>query len=299
MAQHLLGAFDYALDLRDGTLGAASETQTMSEAFRARYGPWALVAGGSLGMGAAYSRQLAQKGLNVFLVAEVAEPLQSLARSLAAEYGVETRAAVVDLAAPDMLDQLDAASRDIEIGLLVYNAAHSVVGRFLDVSLDDKLRMLAVNCRGPLSLCHHHGARMAARGRGGIILMASLSGFQGHAMVGTYAATKAFDLVLGEALWAELREHGVDTLAFCPGATRTPGFLGSNPRPTRGLAPPLMDAEETVAEALAALGRGPTRIAGRANRVAAFVMHRLLPRRVLVELMSRATSAMYDRRSSG
>jgi len=269
----------------------------MDESFRARYGPWALVAGGSMGMGAAYARQLAQRGFNLVLVAEAAEPLETLARSLAAEYRVETRPLVVDLGAAAMLEAVEGATRDLEIGLLVYNAAHSVVGRFLDVSLDDKLQMLNVNCRGPLILCHHYGTRMAARRRGAIIVVASLSGFQGHAMVGTYAATKAFDLVLGEALWAELREHGIDVLAFCPGATRTPAFLATQPRPTGAVSPPLMDPEETVAEALAALGRQPTRIAGRSNRLAAFVLHRLLPRRALIELMSRTTSAMYDRRS--
>jgi len=266
------------------------------DAFRARYGPWALVAGGSMGMGAAYSRQLATRGLNVVLVAEAAEPLETLARSLAAEHSVQTRPVLADLSAPDVLAVLDAATRDLEIGLLVYNAAHSVVGRFLDVALEDKLRMVEVNCRGPLLLCHHFGTRMVARGRGGIIVVASLSGFQGHAMVGTYAATKAFDLVLGEALWEELRGHGVDALAFCPGATRTPAFLATNPQPTGGLSPPLMDPDETVAEALAALGHGPTHIAGRTNRLAAFVLHRLLPRRSLVELMSRTTRAMYERR---
>jgi len=268
----------------------------MPEAFRARYGPWAMVAGGSTGMGAAYSRQLAQNGLNVVLVAEAPEPLETLAHSLTTECGVQTRAVLADLSAPDVLETLDSATRDLEIGLVVYNAAHSVVGRFLDVALEDKLRMVEVNCRGPLLLCHHYGTRMVARRRGGIIVVSSLSGFQGHAMVGTYAATKAFDLVLGEALWEELRRHGVDVLAFCPGATRTPAFLASNPRPTRGLSPPLMEPDETVAEALAALGHGPTHIAGRMNRLAAFVLHRLLPRRTLIELMSLTTRAMYDRR---
>jgi len=267
------------------------------DTFRARYGPWALVAGGSMGMGAAYSRQLAQRGLNVVLVAEAAEPLETLARSLAHECGVETRALLADLSNYDVLSQLAAATRDLDIGLMVYNAAHSIVGRFLDVPLAEKLRMLDVNCRGPLQLCHHYGTRMVARGRGGIIVVSSLSGFQGHAMVGTYAATKAFDLVLAEALWEELREHGVDVLAFCPGATRTPAFLATNPRPTGVVSAPLMDPEATVAEALAALGRRPTHIAGRANRLAAFVLHRLLPRRALIGLMSRTTRAMYDRRA--
>src|SRR5438045_8241395 len=110
----------------------------MNESFRARYGPWALVAGGSLGMGAAYSRQLARVGLNVVLIAETPEPLETLARSLAADHGVQTRAVLADLGTPAMLETLDAATRDLEIGLVVYNAAHSVVGRFLDVSLADK-----------------------------------------------------------------------------------------------------------------------------------------------------------------
>ena len=266
------------------------------DSFRRRYGPWAVVAGGSMGMGAEYSRQLAQKGLNVVLVAEAREPLESLAAELARAHAVETRAALVDLAAADALAQVEAATRDLEVGLLVYNAAHSVVGRFLDVPLAEKVRMLDVNCRGPLLLSHHFGGLMAARRRGGIIVVSSMSGFQGHAMVGTYSATKAFDLALGEALWSELGESGVDVLAFCPGATTTPAYLATQPKPSGVLSAPLMEPAAVVAEALAALGHGPTRIAGATNRLAAFFLHRLLPRRRLVELMSRTTKAMYERR---
>jgi hypothetical protein len=246
-----------------------------------------------MGMGAAYARQLARKGLNVVLVADAAHPPHELARTLAVEHGVETRAVVVDLAAPDALQHIDSIAGDLDVGLLVYNAAHSVVGRFLDVTLADKLRMLDVNCRGPLLLSHHFGARMAARGRGGIILMSSLAAFQGQAMVATYAATKAFALVLGEGLWDELKDHGIDVLAFCPGATRTPNFVATNPRPTGLVSAPVMEPDATVAEALAALGRGPSAIAGRTNRLAAFVLHRLLPRRMLVGFMSRTMRAMY------
>jgi short-subunit dehydrogenase len=263
--------------------------------FLARYGPWSVVAGGSLGMGAEYSRQLARKGMHVVLVAEADEPLRSLAARLAADHGVETRAVLADLASAEGLAQVEAATADLDVGLLVYNAAHSVVGRFLEVDRAEKLRMLDVNCRGPLVLCDHFARRLAARRRGGIILVSSLSGFQGQAMVGTYAATKAFDLVLAESLWDELASEGVDVLAFCPGATRTPSFLATRPQPTGLLSAPLMDPAEAVVEALAALGRGPTAIAGRANRISAFVLHRLLPRRTLVRLMSRVTRAMYGR----
>lgn len=263
-------------------------------AFAARYGPWALVAGASLGIGAEFSRQLAARGVNVFMVAESADPLESLARSLAADHGVQTVSRVVDLASAGALAELADATRELEIGLLVYNAAASTVGRFLDVPLEKKLAMIDVNCRGPLVLSDHFGRLMAERKRGGIILMASLAGFQGQAMVGTYAATKAFDLVLGEVLWEELGDHGVDVLAVCPGSTRTPGFLASRPREGAAGARNLADPALVVAEALDALGKGPTRIAGRSNRLVAFVLHRLLSRRAQVRLMSRATRSMYE-----
>jgi uncharacterized protein len=271
-------------------------TSRMRRDFAARYGPWAVVAGGSVGMGAAYSRQLAARGLNVVIVADATHPPDALARELAHAHRVATRPLIVDLAAPDAVGRIAAATADLDVGLVVYNAAHSVVGPFLEVRLEDKLRMLDVNCRGPLVLVHEFAPRLAARGRGGIILVSSLSGFQGQAMVGTYAATKAFDLVLGESLWDELGAHGVDVLACCPGATRTPAFVATNPRSTGPVSPPLMEPEDVVAEALAALGAGPTAIAGRTNRLAALVLHHLLPRRVLVRFMSRTTRAMYERR---
>src|SRR2546423_4785708 len=158
--------------------------------FLVRYGPWALVAGGSLGMGAEYSRQLARRGLNVVLVAEAPEPLQPLAAALAREHGVETRAIVLDLAAADPLAALDPETRDLEIGLVVYNAAHSIVGRFLDVALADKLKMIEVNCRGPVLLAHHFATRMAKRRRGGILIRSLPPGVRAHVKVGTQDATK-------------------------------------------------------------------------------------------------------------
>lgn len=237
--------------------------------------------------------------MNLVLVADAAHPAAELARTLAAEHRMATRPVTADLAAPDVLVPIAAATRDLDVGLLVYNAAHSVVGRFLDLPLDDKLRTVDVNCRGQLLLTHHFAARMAQRGSGGIILMSSLAAFQGQAMVALYAATKAFALVLGEGLWDELRDHGVDVVAFCPGATRTPNFVATRPRPTGLVSAPVMEPDATVAEALAALGAGPTAIAGRTNRVAAFLLHRLLSRRRLVRFMSRTMRAMYDPSGGG
>jgi short-subunit dehydrogenase len=131
---------------------------------------------------------------------------------------------------------------------------------------------------------------MAARGRGGVILMSSLAGSQGTAYVATYAATKAFNLVLGEGLWDELREHGVDVLACRAGATRTPAFEGSKPKPGPA---PIMDARPVAIEALDALGKRPSMVPGVMNAAAAFFMQRIMPRKAAVATMGSATRKMY------
>lgn len=262
----------------------------MSDDFKARYGPWALVAGASAGIGAEFAVQLGKKGLNLVLVARRAGVLAELAADIRAASGVEVRTASIDLASPTLLDEVREATRDLAIGLLVYNAALSLIGPFFEQSLQDKLRVLDVNCRGPLILADELGRAMAARGRGGILLMSSLAGAHGTPLVSTYAATKAFNLVLAEGLWDELRGAGIDVLACRAGATRTPAYEASKPAKETA---PVMESGPVVAEALAALGGGPSMVPGAMNKVAAFFLGRFLPRRTAVTVMGNATRKMY------
>jgi short-subunit dehydrogenase len=265
--------------------------------FAEKYGPWALVAGASEGLGAAFATELAGRGLSLLLVARRAEPLESLARSLREAHRVEVKTAAIDLGDEDVLAQIRAASAGLEVGLLVYNAAYSEIGAFLDQSVESKLKTLAVNCRAPLLLADELGRAMVARGRGGILLMSSLAGYQGSALVSVYAATKAFNTVLGEGLWDELRRHGVSVVPFIAGATTTPNFLRSEPRLHQAgiFRAPVMSPEAVAREGLDSLGRGPYAVAGRANRVAHFLMERFLGRRSRIEIIGRATRQMYSR----
>jgi len=270
---------------------------TETAEFASKYGPWALVAGASEGLGAAFATELAARGLHLVLVARRQAALDELAAALHARFHVEVRTAAIDLADADVLAQIRAATHGLEVGLLVYNAAYSEIGRFLDLSLAAKLRTLDVNCRTPLLLADDLGRAMVRRGRGGIILMSSLAGYQGSAMVALYAATKAFNTVLGEGLWDEFRNHGVDVVPFVAGATTTPNYLRSEPNDAGAWNPPRMSPESVAREALAALGKGPRAVAGRANRVALFVMERLLARKKRVEIMGRATRKMYAQKT--
>lgn len=261
------------------------------DAFVTRYGPWALVAGAAVGLGAEYARQLAARGLSVLLVDRDAGPLDETARAIRAASAVEVRTLVLDLARPDLAEAALRETAELEIGLVVYNAAIGTVSPFLELSRANIQAMLDVNCRGPMLLAHALTPAMVTRGRGGVIVMSSMAGNLGSAHLTVYAASKAFDLVFAEALWAELRGHGVDVLAVQPGATRTPGWQSSQPPELRGPGPHVMEPEEVVREALDTLGVEPGIVAGEMNRQSVQLLASL-PRRQAIELVSDITSKL-------
>jgi short-subunit dehydrogenase len=260
--------------------------------FVERYGPWAVVAGASEGIGASFSTKLAARGMNVVLVGRRAALLEELATELRQKHRVEVKVQSLDLGSPDAVAGLRAATGDLDIGLLVYNAAYSPIGAFLESDIEEHLKAVDVNVNGPLRLTHYFGRRFVERGKGGIILMSSMSGLQGTAMVANYAATKAYDMVLAQGLWYELRRHGVDVLACIAGATLTPNYKSATPRiPTSGLAQP-MKPEDVTEQALRDLGQRPCGFSGWRNRFGAVLLGKLLPRRAAIEMVSKETESL-------
>lgn len=251
--------------------------------FQQKYGPWAVVAGASEGLGAAFAQALAARGLNLLLLARRAELLEAVAAPLRAK--VEVRTAAIDLARPDLATALEDLTTDLDIGLALYNAAFAPVGELQAHPLDDLLRVIDVNIRAPLIFARTLAPKLTARHRGGLILMSSLAGYQGAPRIATYAASKAFNIVLGEGLWHELKPHGVDVLVSTAGAIRTPGYAAA----AQGDAPGTLDAAAVANTTLDALGNGPVVIPGTTNRVARFVLGRLLPRRTAIAIFARST----------
>lgn len=259
--------------------------------FRERYGRWAVVAGAAVGLGAEYARQLAERGLDLVLVDRDEAPLHATADAVRAAQRVEVRPLVLDLVRQDAHEAVPAAAAGLEVGLLVYNAALGTVAPFLEMDAPHLQRMLDVNVRAPLLLARALLPAMVERGRGGVVLMSSLSGSVGSAQLAAYAATKAFALVLADALWAEMRPHGVDVLAVQPGSTRTPGWTSSQPAGGGVPGLPVMEPAEVVREALDALGVEPHVVPGEMNRQGAAALASL-PRRQAIELMSAVTSTL-------
>jgi short-subunit dehydrogenase len=264
-------------------------------AFSEKYGPWALVTGAAMGLGAEFARQLAGQGLNLALVDIQADLLTKLSMSLSKEFNVGVRPIVLDLGLPDFLQPLKAATYDMQVGLLVNNAGISAIGHFLDVPLEKHLSILTVNARAPLMLAHHFGGMMRDRKRGGIIFVSSMSALSGTSYVSEYSATKAHDLALGEALWQELRPSNVDVLTTIVGATDTPGWRAENPNPDAKTWPPVMSAADTVRETLAALGRTPSFVPGAQNRLAAFLTTRLMSRKSAVGTVGKEMDKRYTK----
>ena len=245
------------------------------------YGRWAVIAGASEGLGAAFADALASNGHDLVLIARREDVLEHVASGIRTRHGVEVRCEVLDLGSPDLADALRPLL-ELELGVVVYNAAYAPVGPFLQQPLENLLRVIDVNVRGPLTVAHALGSAMHTRGQGALVLVSSLAGLQGTARLATYAGTKAFNVVLAEALWHELKP--LDVVVCCAGAVRTPGYAAA----ASAEAPGTLDAAAVVAETLAGLGHGPRVTPGRVNRLATWFMS-LLGRRQAIGLMARNT----------
>jgi short-subunit dehydrogenase len=253
--------------------------------FADRYGPWALVAGASEGVGASAARLLGQRGINVVLVSR----REALLRDVAETVPSSTRRVVLDLSEPTAGDELQRATADLEIGLLVYNAgADPNMSRFLDKPLNVWQAMLTRNCATVMASAYHFGGLMARRGRGGLVLVTSGAAWAGGSHLAVYGATKAFNLILAESLWAEFESSGVDVLAMVLGQTDTPALrslLGG--REVDGLA----DPDDVARDMLDNLANGPTWPPDTSPLGS-------MPRRQAVELMTEGSASLFRPRPS-
>lgn len=264
--------------------------------FAASYGPWALIAGASEGVGAAFARAVAQRGVNVVLLARRQTVLDEVAADIRTQTGVEARTLAVDLAEPSAAATVAEATADLEIGLLMYNAgADPTYAPFLTTELAAAESLIHRNCVVPTQLCHHFGPAMAERGRGGIILVTSAAGFAGGPNMVAYGATKAFDMVFAESLWTELAPQGVDVLSLVLGETDTPALRrlraarGEVDDPDQPL-PGAATVAEVVEDAITKLPEGPSWIVGEQLRAGLSVLGSV-SRNEAVGLMVQASRA--------
>ncbi|HME68507.1 MAG TPA: SDR family oxidoreductase [Myxococcota bacterium] len=249
-----------------------------------RYPGWAVVTGASAGIGAEFARQLARAGFSCVLTARREDRLRALALELEKEHGVATRVVAVDLATQKGPEELAAALADLEVGVLVNNAGFGLSGRFDKQDAARLAEMVALNCSAPVVVTNLLLPRMLERGSGAILITGSVAGRQPLPLHAVYAASKAFDLLFGEALWSELRGRGIDVLVVEPGSTESEfhDVAGELPHAAE-------PAANVVATALAALGQQPSVISGWFNWLRAHLGQRLMPHSLIALAAHRVT----------
>ena len=259
-------------------------------------GKFTLVTGASKGLGKAYAEELAARGSNLILVARSKTELETLAVALRRDHKVRAeviQADLGDVSAPSVivatLERLG-----IELDLLVNNAAVGYSGKFFSRSLEEELTPVIVNAHSLVALMHTLGKRMMARGSGGIINVGSNGAFQPIPFNATYTATKAFVLLLTEAVAQEIKGSGVRMMIASPGPTATEFFAQS---PTTVKLEKMDSAQSVARRTLDDYARGKVlSYPGRFSTRAGTWISRILPRELTTSIAARVSKGMgFDR----
>lgn len=237
------------------------------KAFKNKYGDYALITGASSGIGAEFARQLAAMGFNLVLVARRVSRLDELAATISRQYRVDVKTIGLDLLDERAVETIVAATKNIQIGLLIPNAGLEVHGDFVSNSYEMESNTIKLNALVPMQLAHIFGGKMAERRKGGIIFVSSTFGHQSVPYFANYSASKAYVLSIGQALNYELKKKGVDVTVLSPGLTKTEMTQGMKGMDFSKMPIIEMGVEPVVRKALHALGRKQAVIPGKWNNM--------------------------------
>lgn len=250
---------------------------------KAFQGKWALVTGASAGIGEALAIELAAAGANLVLTARRADRLETLARRLGSEHRIQTQVIPADLADPAAPQQLFGATeaQGVAIDILINNAGFGYYGEFVEGDAAWQRTMVDVNCSAVVYLTRLFLPKMIERRRGDIMIVASTAAYQPVAYMATYAATKAFDRMLAEALAEETARFGIRVSALCPGPTESEfgKVAGSPPLADRGRG--FQKADEVARRGLEGMVQGKHWVLPSFVNSASVFMQRFVPRRTV------------------
>jgi len=219
---------------------------------------WVLVTGASSGFGEEFARQYAEQGHSLVLVARRLDRLQALAEALRQQYDIEVVAEQVDLSDIAAVVQLHQRLRErgMAIDILINNAGHGLQGPFVESQLDAVMAMVQLDVTSLTAVTHVFAQDMRTRGRGKILLVASLLAYQGVQNFAVYAAAKAYVLRLGEALHREFKRDGVTVTVLCPGVSETGFATAAQMKITPALKQLMMQPAPVVRAGIHALQAG-------------------------------------------
>lgn len=258
---------------------------------REKYGTWACVAGAAEGLGKAFAESLAKRGFNLILIDHKADLLKLVKEYLDEAYQLEFKTLLLDLNDTASVKPIMDAVKIHTCRFLIYNAAYGPVKPFLSNSMDEIDRYLNVNIGTQIRLIHHF-VDLYQHEHSGILLVSSLAGFTGTQYVIPYAATKAFIWNMAEGLHYEFKNSTIDFGVCCPGPTDTPNFRSTQPKNTP-FTPKSRSPQLVTEEALNHFGRRLFIIPGTSNKIAHFLLNRVLPRRIASGLHNMVVKKIY------
>ncbi len=222
-----------------------------------------LITGASGGIGKAFAHRLAAEKHNLVLVARSEDKLASLCDELMVEHEIMAHYIAVDLTEFQSDTRLfeETEKHGLEIDWLINNAGYGSMGDFVELDLENELRIITLNVMALVALTHRYLTKMRQRKSGVIINVSSTASFQPIPYFANYSATKAFVTSFSEALAEENRLHNIRVLNLCPGPTETGFFDASDitQEAKKAMASKgVQTAEEVVETAMKALKNGKT-----------------------------------------
>lgn len=222
---------------------------------------FAVVTGGSSGIGLALAHQFAQNGFDLLIAAEDELGLRNAAEELTAA-GARVKTCTVDLANDEGVDTLyqriQTSGRPVDA--IVINAGVGVGGEFRETDLDAELNLMRLNVVSTVHLAKHIVRDMVSRGSGRILFTASVASVAPSPYEAVYGASKAFVLSFSEAIRHELKDTGVTVTALMPGPTETNFFHRADMDDTKVGADKKDDPNEVARQGFEALMAGKDRI---------------------------------------
>lgn len=254
-----------------------------------------LITGASSGIGEEFARRLATEKHNLVLVARSEKALHELCDELMLEHKITAHYIAVDLTETSADAKLFAETERLgfEVDWLINNAGFGSYGDFASLDLDHELRMIDLNIRSLVALSHRYLQGMRERRSGTIINVSSAAGFQPIPFMATYAATKAFVTSFSEATAEENRPFGIQTLALCPGSTKTNFQAAANMDRVMQVKGQ-QTVEEVIETAMRAVKSGRTKIvSGFTNNVVSKLVT-LIPNAIITRMLAKGQRPKYQ-----
>lgn len=247
----------------------------MENNFKNKYGEWAIITGASSGIGKALAYEIANKGLNLVLIARGQTALGRIAEDIQSKFKVTTKVLVADLTSQTGINEVLLKTQQLQIGILVLSAGMENNGSFIKNNLETELQLIELNVVSTLKLTHHFTKEMEKRKKGGVLFISSLTAFMPSPYFSNYAATKSYIFSLATSLYGELKSKGIDISVLSPGVTNTP-MSESTGIDWAKTSVKTMSPEDVAKETIQNFGKKLSIIPGKGNKIMAFMAKKVL-----------------------